>query len=396
MRGGRQLLYLLTMPPPAPAPAESRRVASVDALRGLVMVVMALDHTRDYFHSSAILFDPEDLARTSAALFFTRWVTHFCAPVFMLTAGLGAYFWRAAGRTTGELSSFLVTRGLWLVVLELTALRLAYSFGLGGPFLLTILWALGLSMVALAALVHLPVRALAALSLAVVVLHNLADPVRPDSWPWKILHERGVIQAHGVVVVVGYPLVPWFAVMALGFCLGSVMSLDGAARRRWLVRAGLATTAAFVVLRAVNVYGDPQPWSPPGLLSFLRCTKYPPSLDFLLMTLGPALLVLAWLDGVRLSPANPLMVFGRVPLFYFLLHLYLIHGLAVLLALLSYGHAGFLFGSPPNADSYPQGYGSSLATVYVVWLVVVALSYPLCRWFAGVKRRRRDWWLAYL
>ena len=184
--------------------------------------------------------------------------------------------------------------------------------------------------------------------------------------------------------------------MALGFCLGSVMSLDGAARRRWLVRAGLATTAAFVVLRTVNVYGDPQPWSPPGLLSFLRCTKYPPSLDFLLMTLGPALLVLAWLDGVRLSPANPLMVFGRVPLFYFLLHLYLIHGLAVLLALLSYGHAGFLFGSPPNADSYPQGYGWSLATVYVVWLVVVALSYPLCRWFAGVKRRRRDWWLAYL
>ena len=173
---------------PRRSPAESRRVASVDALRGLVMVVMALDHTRDYFHSSAILFDPEDLARTSAsaALFFTRWVTHFCAPVFMLTAGLGAYFWRAGGAHDGRgLSRFLVTRGLWLVVLELTALRLAYSFGLGGPVLLTILWALGLSMVVLAALVHLPVRALAALSLAVVVLHNLADSFRPDSWPWK-------------------------------------------------------------------------------------------------------------------------------------------------------------------------------------------------------------------
>ncbi len=375
-----------------------KRVASVDALRGLVMIVMALDHTRDYFHSQALLFDPQDLTRTSVAIFVTRWVTHFCAPVFMLTAGLGAFYWRAAGRTTGQLSRFLVTRGLWLVLLELTALRLAYNFGLlGQPILLTILWALGWSMVALAALVHLPTRVLLAVSLAIVALHNLTDPLRSDSWVWKVLHVSGPIQAHGVVIVVGYPLIPWVAVMALGFCLGPVMAMEPTSRRRWLVRAGLAATAAFVVLRALNVYGDPAPWTRLGLLSFLKVAKYPPSLDFLLMTLGPALLLLAWLDTRRFTPQNPLQVFGRVPLFYFLLHLYLIHGLAALLALLRYGHAGFVFGSAPSMDSYPAGYGYPLPTVYLIWLAVVAVCYPLCRWFVGVKQRRRDWWwLAYL
>jgi uncharacterized membrane protein len=377
--------------------ASSRpRVASVDALRGLVMILMALDHARDYFHSSALLFDPEDLTRTSAAIFLTRWITHFCAPVFMLTAGLGAFYWRAADRTTAGLSRFLLARGLWLVLLELTALRLGYNFGLlSGPILLTILWALGLSMVVLALLVHLPIPVLAGLSLGVVALHNLADSFRPDAWWWKLLHERGAIVGPGVVLVVGYPLVPWFAVMALGFCAGPVMALDARRRRRWLAVAGLAALAAFVVLRAVDIHGEPLHRSA-GLLSFLRCTKYPPSLDFLLMTLGPALLVLAWLDRLHLSPAHPLLVFGRVPLFYFLLHLYLIHGLAVVFAFFRYGHAGFLFGSPPAADSYPAGYGYPLWTVYLVWLAVVALSYPLCRWFAGVKQRRREWWLSYL
>jgi uncharacterized membrane protein len=295
------------------------------------------------------------------------------------------------------LSRFLATRGPWLVLLELTVPRVAYNFGLlGGPVLLTILWALGGSMVALAALVHLPTPALAVVSLAIVALHNLTDSFRPDSWAWKILHERGLIQAHGVVIVVGYPLVPWVAVMALGFCLGPVMGLDPARRRRWLALAGVGLTAAFVLLRTVNRYGNPEPWRRPGLLSFLKCLKYPPSLDFLLMTLGPALLVLAWLDGRRLAATHPLLVFGRVPLFYFLLHLYLLHGLSVPLALLRYGHAGFVFGSAPSMDAYPAGYGYSLGTVYAIWLGVVALSYPLGRWFAGVKQRRRDWWLAYL
>jgi uncharacterized membrane protein len=374
----------------------SVRIASIDALRGAVMILMALDHTRDFLHSAAIRFDPEDLARTTAAIFLTRWITHFCAPVFMLTAGLGAWFWRASGRATRELSRFLLTRGVWLVLLELTALRLAYNFAPAGPVLLTILWAIGGSMVVLAALVHLPPRALAIVALAVVVLHDSADAFQPDSWLWTLLHQRGVILAGPVVVVVGYPLVPWFAVMALGFALGPIMALDARRRRRWLLSLGLATTAAFLVLRTATVYGDPQPWTPPGVLSFLRCTKYPPSLLFLLMTLGPALLALAWLDGRRFARAGPLLVFGRVPLFYFLLHLYLIHGLAVVLAVARYGHAGFLFGSPPSADTYPAGYGYPLWVVYLAWMGVVAACYPLCRWFAGVTSRRRDWWLSYL
>ncbi len=372
------------------------RVGSVDALRGLVMVVMALDHTRDFLHSAVVHFDPEDLARTSTALFLTRWVTHFCAPVFVLTAGLGAWFWRASGRTTRELSRFLLTRGLWLILLELTALRLAYDFAPGGPVLLTILWALGASMVVLAALVHLPVRALAVLSLAVVVLHDATDAFRPDAWWWTLLHRRGAILAGPAVIVVGYPLVPWFAVMALGFALGPVMALDAGRRRRRLLALGLAATAAFLLLRLANAYGDPQPWAAPGLLSFLRCSKYPPSLQFLLMTLGPALAALAWLDGRRLSPAHPIVVLGRVPLFYFLLHLYVIHALAVALALVRYGHAGFLFGSTPNAGTYPADYGYPLAVVCVAWLGVVAACYPLCRWFAGVKARRPGGWLSYL
>ena len=378
------------------SPAGGGRIAPVDALRGLVMILMALDHTREFLHSAAVQFDAEDLARTSAALFLTRWVTHFCAPVFVLTAGLGAWFWRASGRTTRELSRFLLTRGLWLILLELTALRLAYSFSPGGPVLLTILWAIGASMLVLAALVHLPPRALAVVALAVVALHNAADAFQPDSWPWKLLHERGVIAAGPVVVVVGYPLVPWFAVMALGFALGPVMALDPGRRRRRLLTFGLLATAAFVALRLVNAYGDPQPWAPPGLLSFLRCTKYPPSLQFLLMTLGPALVALAWLDRLRIPRTSPLLVFGRVPLFYFLLHLYLVHAVAVVFALVRYGRAGFLFGAPPNADTYPAGYGYPLWAVYLAWLGVVAAAYLPCRWFAGVKARRRHWWLAYL
>jgi len=361
------------------------------------MILMALDHTRDYFHSSAMLFDPEDTARTTTALFFTRWITHFCAPVFMFTAGLGAFCWRQAGHTTGQLSAFLVKRGLWLVLLELTVLRLAYNFSLlNGPVVLTILWALGWSMVALALLVHLPTRALAVLSVTVIALHNLTDPLVADSWLWKIAHQRGVIQVPGALIVVGYPLVPWLAVMSAGFCFGHVMAQDAARRRRWLNGLGLAMIAAFVVLRARNRYGDPVPWSGSSVLSFLRCAKYPPSLDFLLMTLGPAFLLLAWLDGRKLSPKNPLLVFGRVPLFYFLVHLFVIHALVVPFALLRYRQAGFVFGPGPSPSTYPAGYGYSLGTVYAVWLGVVVLLYPACRWFGRLKSRRSDGWLAYL
>ena len=382
----------------------------MDALRGFVMIVMALDHVRDFFHAGAMAFPPDNLSRTTAALFLTRWITHFCAPVFMFTAGLSAFFWMNRGRIRSQLSRFLWTRGLWLVFLDIVVVRLGFNFSIGsGPVILNILWALGWCMVILSALVHLPIRVLAPLSIAVIALHNLADSVNAAkfgdfAWIWNLAHQPGMFPVDGAIVIAGYPLVPWFAVMAAGFCFGLVFHLAPVDRRRWMIRIGLGLTIAFVGIRWINIYGDPQPWSRqfPGMtvLSFLRCTKYPPSLDFLLMTLGPALLLLAWFDRLTWKPANPLMVFGRVPLFYFILHLYLAHLLAFPLALLRYGHAGFLFTPAPSmggaANVYPADYGYSLGTVYLLWILVVVLLYPACLWFARLKERRKDWWLSYL
>jgi uncharacterized membrane protein len=353
------------------AQSPTARIASVDAWRGLIMIVMALDHVRDFFHTVAPVFQPDDLARTTAALFFTRWITHFCAPAFMFSAGMAAFFWVRRGRTTAQLSAFLASRGLWLVILELTVLRLALFFTVtSGPVILTVLWALGWSMVALALLAHLPRGVLAALSIAVIALHNLTDSVKGSrfgalDWLWNILHQPGMFKAGGIPIIVAYPLVPWFAVMALGFCFGPVMLLPAAERRRWLIRTGLAVSLAFIAIRAVNVYGDPFRWHA-GLLSFLRCTKYPPSLDFLLMTLGPGFLALAWFDRIALKPTNPLLVFGRVPLFYFIVHMYVAHGLAA------------LAGRTPH-----------LWAVYLWWILVVALLYPLCLWWGRRRPRLR-------
>jgi uncharacterized membrane protein len=387
------------------------RLTSVDALRGLIMVIMALDHVRDFFHSGAMSFLPEDLARTNAALFLTRWITHFCAPVFFFTAGIGAYFWLSRpGRTQAGLSKFLFTRGVWLIILELTAVRFALLLNLtSGPLLLTILWALGASMVILAVLCRLPVRVLAPLSLAVIALHNLTDPIQAANFGrlaflWNILHQQGAFVAGGIVVVVAYPILPWAFVMAAGYCFGRILQLEPERRQRMLFRIGIAATAAFLALRALNIYGDPSPWSAaiPGktILSFLRCTKYPPSLLFLLMTLGPAIALLGWLDRVRLSRSNPLVIIGRVPLFFFLAHLLLAHLLAFPLALLRYGAAGFLLSPMPSTGGskqlYPADFGYSLPVVYLIWISVVVLLYPLCVWFSRVKQRRNDWWLSYL
>lgn len=288
------------------------RVASVDALRGLVMIIMALDHTRDFFHADAMLYQPEDLSRTNVILFFTRWVTHICAPTFMFTAGLGAFFWlKRSGKTTIQLSRFLWTRGLWLMLLEVTVLRFAMSFGLfSGPVLLTVLWALGLSMIVLGFLIWLPIRLIAVFSILVIVLQHLLDKVPIEKfgsaeWLWHIVRQPGMVDAGGIIVIVAYTLVAWFAVMALGFSAGPLMLEEERQRRRTLVYIGLGLIVAFLVIRGINVYGDPVPWSTkvPGMtiLSFLKCNKYPPSLDFLLMTLGPALILLAWLDGMRCS-----------------------------------------------------------------------------------------------
>lgn len=369
------------------------------------MIIMALDHTRDFFHSSAMMFQPEDLTRTTPAIFLTRWITHICAPVFMFTAGVGAFFWlNRGGRTKRQLSEFLVTRGLWLALLDLTVVRFAMTFG-KGMVVLTPLWGLGWAMVALALLIYLPVGALAAVSVGTIALHNLLDGVNATqfggaAWIWNCLHQLGVFRVFGAPVLISYPLVPWFAVMSAGFCFGYVMILDPVKRRRLMVRIGLGLTVAFLVIRGLNIYGDPVPWSNLTVLSFLRCNKYPPSLDFLLMTMGPAILLLAWLDRVRFADTNPLIIFGRVPLFYFVLHLYVIHFLVFPLAWMRYGHAAFLVNPLPSMGGdraqFPPHYGYDLGTVYLIWILVVAALYPVCLWFARLKQRRSDWWLSYL
>jgi uncharacterized membrane protein len=391
----------------------SSRLSSIDALRGAVMMIMALDHVRDFFHARAMFSSPTDLARTTSVLFFTRWITHFCLPVFVFTAGMGIFFY-SRNHTRGQLSRFLLTRGLWFIVLELTVMQFAYNFNFPFRFLilLLILWIFGICMIAMATLVYLPVRWLAALSVAAIVLHNLLDGIRaqefgPAAWVWNLLHQPGVIPVAGKLVLVTYTFLPWIGVMGAGFCFGQVFTLEPAARRRIMVRLGLALTATFIVLRTINRYGDPAPWSHQKsaiftVLSFLNCTKYPGSLLFLLMTLGPALLVLAYLDRLTFKPANPLIVFGRVPMFYFVLHFYLIHVLTVAAAYLRYGStaARFIFNPLPSmggpAELFPAPFGYSLWTVYGVWALTLVLLYPLCRWFARVKATRRDWWLSYL
>ena len=380
------------------------RLDAVDLLRGIVMVIMALDHTRDYFGMPGA--NPTNLATTTTALFLTRWITHVCAPVFFLLTGTGAYLARRR-RTTAELSRYLLTRGLWLVVLEIVVLRcLAYQFNFDYRVtLLIVIWALGLTMIGLAALVHLPVRLVIAFGVVLIAGHNLLDPITSTHPLWVILHAPGfLVNTPDRVVFVTYPLIPWIGVAAVGYGLGQLYDWEPVRRRRFLLRAGTAATVAFLALRALNIYGDPSRWSAQAsplftVLSFLNTTKYPPSLLFLLMTLGPALLVLALMDGRAPRALAPALVYGRVPLFYFVLHFAFIHLLAVIACRVKYGAAHWMFESPDLARypfTPPPEWGFTLPVVYVVWLIVVLAMYPPCRWFAAVKQRNRSPWLSYL
>ena len=363
-----------------------------------MIVLMALDHVRDYF--TGVRFSPLDLTQTDPALFLTRWITHFCAPTFIFLAGVSA--WLVSRRCTrSELTRFLLTRGLWLVFLEFTVVTLAWTFNLRydlGLFL-QVLWAIGVSMMVLALLVRVPLPWIGAFAVVMIAGHNLLDGIEPATFGalaplWAVLH----VQMPIPVGFVHYPLIPWVGVMALGYVLGGVFELEPARRRRVLLVLGSGMIAVFIALRLANGYGDPHPWAPQSsamltLLSFLNVHKYPPSLLYLLVTLGPALLLLVWFESARGALANLLEVFGRVPLFFYVLHIALAHALAGVVALLA-GHGmsvltGFFFDFPPT-----WGYG--LPVVYAAWLVVLALLYPLCRWFADLKRRRNDWWLSYL
>ena len=388
------------------ATAARTRVEAIDVVRGIVMILMALDHVRDFVGNTRI--SPTDLRSATAALFFTRWITHLCAPSFFLLAGTGAYLARR-GRSVREQSRQLLLRGLWLIVLEAVVLRcLAWQFNFDFKLtMLVVLWALGWSMIVLAALVHLPMRAIAAFALSTIAAHNLLDGIRSAHPLWTVLHSPNfILQTPDRTIFVAYPLLPWIGVMAAGYALGPVWEWSRDRRRHLLAGTGLALTAAFLVLRAINVYGDPVRWAVLGsagrtLLSFLNTTKYPPSLLFLLMTLGPALLLLGAFDRDQpLSRAlRPALTIGRVPLFYYMLHAALIHVVAIAICYARYGEVHWMFESPA-VSAYPitppPGWGLPLWGVYAVWIGVVAAMYPLCRWFAGVKARRRDWWLQYL
>jgi len=384
------------------------RLEAVDLLRGLVMVIMALDHTRDFFHSGALLFDPTDLTKTTPALFLTRWITHFCAPVFVFLAGTGAFLSLSRGKTKPQLSWFLLTRGVWLIFLELTVVRFGWFFelNLADFIFVQVIWALGWSMLALAALIYLPLWALAAFGVTMIAGHNLLDRVGPESfgalgWLWQVLHVQGPIEHRsGFMFLVQYPLIPWIGVMAAGYGFGRLLLFEQVRRRKILLRLGLGLTAIFVVLRLTNFYGDPQPWAVQQtpldtLLSFLNCQKYPPSLLFLLMTLGPAIALLPLLERWTGPLARFFVTFGRVPLFYYLLHIPLLHLLAIIFAYGRYGNQVFELAAN---NQPPPGYGYGLVVVYLVWIgAVVLLLYPASRWFAGVKERhRRSTWLSYL
>ena len=387
-----------------------RRLASIDPLRGAVMVLMALDHVR-HFLSDSFAYRPTNLAQNEdAALFLARWVTHFCAPVFVFLAGTSAFLSPLRGQGARALSGSLLTRGLWLIVLELTLVRcLGWNFNFDYHHAMgAVLWALGWSMIALAGLVHLPLRLVAAFGLAMVCLHHLFDGVSTRdlggwAWLWRILHRPGNIElADGFVFKVAYPLVPWIGVMACGYAFGAVFGWAAPRRRRWMLGLGLALTLGFVLLRSANAYGDPAPWSRQesplfSALSFVNCTKYPASLLFVMMTLGPALVALALLDGREPgAPGRVLVTFGRVPLFFYLLHLPLIHALAVVLSYARYGEAPWLFENPPLKHSLPEGYGYGLALVCVTWVGVVWMLFPACQAFARFKREHRSRWLALL
>lgn len=387
----------------------SARLESVDFLRGLVMILMALDHVRDFF-SDRLFLDATDLKTTTPANFLTRWVTHFCAPTFIFLAGTAAFLSGARGKPKPALSWFLLTRGIWLAFFEVVVNRIMWMFNFdlhrhgAGVF-----WAIGWSMVALSVLVYLPARVVAVVGVAMIGLHNLLDDLRPadvplPGWLWTILHyPDDATVVTGYTFGTGYCLIPWTGVMAAGYGFGTLMLLDRATRRRRLFQLGTALTLGFVLLRAANVYGDPRPWSEQSsplwtVLSFLNCTKYPASLLYLLMTLGPAILALAVLDRPRGSLAGPVLTFGRVPFFFYLLHIPLIHGGAVLLDYLRFGWSPLAAAGPWDVKpgEIPESYGVGLPVVYLIWIGVVLILYLPCRWFAAVKQRRRDGWLSYL
>jgi uncharacterized membrane protein len=392
--------------------AKPPRIESIDLLRGCAIVVMALDHVRDYFHADYFFYNPEDMQQTNGAVFFTRWITHFCAPIFMFLAGTSAFL-VGERKTKNELAAFLLKRGLWLMLLETVVINFAWSFNPAYPFFrLQVIWALGLAMVMMSASVYLPLKIILGMGLIILFGHNLLDHIHATGNSfmdilWGQLHERKRFVIGNRLVATGYPILPWFAIMALGYCFGSFYKkgFPAGLRKKYLVVIGSIAITLFLLLRSLNNYGDMSPWATQRsavltICSFFNVTKYPPSLLYSLMTLGPALLLLVLLEKQLNWLGKIIIVFGRVPLFFYMLHLFLIHGLAMLAVVLS-GRpwTDMISITNVNAKDSPwlKGYGFSLWQVYLVWLLVVLMLYPLCKWYDRYKSAHKDrWWLSYL
>jgi uncharacterized membrane protein len=388
-----------------------KRIESIDLLRGIVMIIMVLDHTRDYFHKSAFIFNPEDLAHTNVALFFTRWITHFCAPVFILLAGVSAYLY-GAKKSKKELSFFLLTRGVWLVLAELFIISFFKTFNPSYQFFnLQVIWAIGISMIILSAIIYLNKYFILLTGILLVALHNLLDTVHVpgdglSSFLWALLHDPGFFTFGHFTFHVHYPLLPWIGVMAIGYYVGNLYShnYDPGKRRRTLLLVGTGAIVLFIILRSGNFYGERDHWSLQknavfSMLSFLNVTKYPPSLLYLLMTLGPAFIFLALAEKPLNSLAAKILIFGRVAMFYYLVHILLIHMLATIGAvILGYKISDMILAGMVNSAPGLKGYGFSLLTVYLIWTALIFILYPCCRWFDRYKRTYQSakWWLSYL
>lgn len=390
---------------------KSNRIESIDILRGLVMVLMALDHVRDYFHLNAFTTDPTGIETTTPLLFFTRFITHYCAPIFIFLAGTSAFLY-GQKRTKKQLAKFLITRGLWLVFVEIFIMNLLWWFDVSYSFVnLQVIWAIGICMIALGVAIYTPRKILLLLGLIIVFGHNTLDGVvmKGQSWDaivWYILHQsNGFALSSNIFVWFTYPVLPWIGVIFLGYSFGKLYSSDTtiALRKKWLLYLGLGALVLFFLIRGIDIYGNMESWKVQDsmsktIYSFLRLTKYPPSLTFLLATLGPAFLFLYFIESCKNRITEFLLVFGRVPFFYYVVHVFVIH-LAALLGMIINGDdwTKMIITKQDIFSGLLSGYGYSLWVVYLVWIGIVALLYPICKKYMIYKNRNKHrWWLSYL
>ena len=390
---------------------QGKRIDSIDYLRGVVMVIMALDHTREYFHFGSMVNDPTNLASTTPILFFTRFITHYCAPVFIFLSGSSALLY-GASKTKAELSKFLFTRGLWLILVDVVINNFLWWFDIHYGFLnLQVLWATGICMIILSALIHLSQKILLALALIIISLHNTLDGfvatgTNPLAITWYIIHQQqDILVNNNHMISIFYPFLPWLGIMLLGYCFGNLYRSDYPEERRkqWLLRFGSLAIILFLVIRGINSYGDMKPWATQKsflftILSFINVTKYPPSLLYTLITLGPAMFFLYFAESVKNKISQFFLVFGRVPFFYYLLHILAIHLLAILGLIINGGDWRLMILDKETLSSNKMAtYGYSLGTTYLVWIGIILLLHPVCKKYMQYKsKNKHKWWLSYL